>query len=64
MTLSLVTKNKEGEVSVEDEYSGMTRWRTDEGGTRRQANAAGRIGLSLGFKRLVCFPRLQMETLR
>ena len=34
MTLSLVTK-KGGEISVEDEYSGMIRWRTDEGETRR-----------------------------
>ena len=63
MTLSLITK-KEGEVSVEDEYSGMIRWRTDEGGTRRQTIAAGRIGLSLGFKRLVCFQSDLMEALQ
>ncbi len=63
MTLSLITK-KEGEVSVEDEYSGMRRWRTDEGGTRRQVIAAGRIGLSLGFKRLVCFQSDLMEALQ
>ncbi len=50
MTLSLITK-KEGEVSVENEYSGMRRWRTDEGETRRQANAAGRIGLSSLWQR-------------
>jgi hypothetical protein len=41
----------------------MTRWRTDEGGTRRQVIAAGRIGLGLGFKLQVCFQSDLMEAL-